>query len=177
MQNPASYVDKTEQPSKISVIPNSSSKASIASPGCRNRHRKEAAGPSIGERYRAGVYSLARQVGVGKRGRSHWQSRGLDFQCSNARQYSSVNTIWRSSISPTNLDTEVFPSAAFRPAQRAASSGMLEVTFLAQDRCGTDSVLRFLRQTATALVRLESETINLVCALDSKTSSRMDLRL
>jgi len=42
------------------------------------------------------------------------------FQCSNACQYSPVSLIWRSSISPTSRDTEVFSSAAFaaRPESR-----------------------------------------------------------
>jgi hypothetical protein len=31
----------------------------------------------------------------------------FDFQWSNARQYSSLNRIWRSSISPTSRDTDV----------------------------------------------------------------------
>ena len=44
------------------------------------------------------------------------------FHFSYAAQYSSLRRIWSSSIRPTSLDTEVFSSAAFLRAQRAASS-------------------------------------------------------
>ena len=51
------------------------------------------------------------------------------FHLSYAFQYSSVHRIWSSSIRPTSLDTEVFSSAAFFRAQRAASSLTVMVMF------------------------------------------------
>jgi hypothetical protein len=51
------------------------------------------------------------------------------FQRSKARQYSSVMRIWFSIMRPTSSETEVFSSAAFLRAHKAASSLTVIVMF------------------------------------------------